>query len=235
MQVQNNDRRQALTDVQVDRLKMAHATRLEEYRALRAEYNQNVNLINTLLGTFYTGLGLFVTVLNSSKIILQPEGYALIAFLFNCIGWTQLHYLRTNLSLLEYVSKTLTPQIYALVRQRAPDSLTDVPNELQQSWELNPEQSWEHCYVRQVNGDRTLGTPVILARYLMPYLASFACFIIYIFQTYPQRMRSGFVLHDIWALSLEVLSLWFTFKSAQIYFAKIQEMAKESQCPPEIE
>ena len=207
-----------LTQMELERLKLAHSTAMEQYRALRSEYNQNVVLINTLLGAFYTGLGVLVTILNATSFRLTAEGFALIGLVLNCFGFAQLHFLRTNLSILDCSLSTIQ-SIRSLVIATEPHSKIQALNE--------PIRCWECAYVKQVDHDKAAGIPVIIGRYAMPYLAGLICFGVSFKLILFREMPATSL---VWSIPLEGFCLYAVTKWAQLYCTLISEL-KERHAP----
>jgi hypothetical protein len=148
-------------------LTLEHTTRLEEYRSLRAEYAQNSSILNGAFQVFYVGVGAFLTLLDGKNDVLRPSVCVVVAFCFNTFGWTQLHYLRTNLSIIGYIVETLLPRLQVITAPGGSKSSNNVPAIL----------GWEACYISQVSSDisitnRALAGVIIIARYGMPYIAA---------------------------------------------------------------
>jgi len=198
---------------EIERIKLTHATTLEEYRALRAEYNQNTAIINGLLATFYTGLGTLVAVVNAQGVHIAPNGLALIGVILNCLGFAQLHFLRTNLSLIECLTRVQF-RLHQLLYLLEPAAEGQVLRERL--------DSWEYCYLSQVGEDKITGIPVIISRYAMPYAAGLVCtiFALGAAASYPQESYPLMW----WAPPLEAYFLFMVVLWARRYFQVLSKV-----------
>lgn len=184
----------------LEQTKLELSTRLEEYKAVRAE------IVSTLTSAYQTNTLTFTAVgalIAGSPFILQwnpPYLFVIASFVFYALAWAQLRYLVAVYSMSNHIITKVAPKIRKSLEKVSPDSTQDFGDVI----------TWESQGRKYIHPIGKLLLPIEVARYGIPVLVAATSFLAYVLIVWQ---RSHKVSAVDWALIIvNVILLVYTVR-----------------------
>lgn len=166
----------ALEQIKLEQIKLELNTRLEEYKALRAEIVATLTAAYQTISLTLTAVGILVA--GSTSILQSPKPtlFAVASFVFYALAWIQLRYEQAVFNMSNHIIDVVAPAIRKALNAVSPSDNNYLDSVL--SWELEGR--------KDMHSNEWFFYPIEAARYIIPLLAGTIALLTYYFVVYQR-------------------------------------------------
>ena len=192
-----------------DQARLVLETRLEEYRALRAEIVATLTAAYQTSNLTLTGAGILIAGLPLISGWERPIILLIASYLFYALSWTQLRYEQVVFNMSSHINNVIAPSVRDIVRLGLDEITVKVDSLL--SWELSG---------RKANHPEELYfAPTEAARYGIPIFAATLSSFAYFFKAFGEGI--SFVEGLLFVVNLVLL--WYSISATYRLRKKLQQ------------